>query len=152
MKILDTSLQDCRGMNDKGNMLVCTNVYLFVSICFLLCSPALRDLMLKPAGPWMDPLFSPLNPLYSRSGPSGHFQRLADVLVYANPVYGVATICHQVRWLRWGHPSLFHTATSLLIWYKMFCMREISCRHIWMEFINRFSVYAQSGTHSRFNW
>ena len=34
---------------------------------------------------------------------------------YANPVYGVAAICHQVRWLRWGHPSLFHTATSLLI-------------------------------------
>ena len=32
---------------------------------------------------------------------------------YANPVYGVATICHQVRCLRWGHPSLFHTATSL---------------------------------------
>ena len=23
-------------------------------------------------------------------------------LNYANPVYGVATICHQVRWLRWG--------------------------------------------------
>ena len=46
----------------------------------------------------------------------GHY----DVIVmhsnnYANPVYGVATICHQVRWLRWGHPSLFHTATSLLI-------------------------------------
>ena len=34
---------------------------------------------------------------------------------YANPVYGVATICHQVHCLRWGHPSLFHTATSLLI-------------------------------------
>ena len=36
---------------------------------------------------------------------------------YANPVYGVATICHQVRCLRWGHPSLFYTATSLLIFY-----------------------------------
>ena len=71
---------------------------------------------------------------------------------YANPVYGVATICHQVRWLRWGHPSLFHTATSLVIWYKMFCVRDISYRLIWMEFINTFSVYAQSGTHSRFNW
>ena len=35
---------------------------------------------------------------------------------YVNPAYGVATICRQVRWLRWGHPSLFHTATSLLIW------------------------------------
>ena len=71
---------------------------------------------------------------------------------YANPVYGVATICHQVRWLRWGHPSLFHTATSLLMWYKMFCMRDISYRLIWMEFINMFSVYAQSGRHSRFDW
>ena len=71
---------------------------------------------------------------------------------YANPVYGVVTICHQVRWLRWGHPSLFHTATSLLISYKMFCVRDVSYRLIWMEFINMFSVYAQSGTHSRFNW
>ena len=71
---------------------------------------------------------------------------------YANPVYSVATICHQVRWVRWGHPSLFHTATSLLIWYKMFCVRDISYRLIWMEFINMLSVYAQSGTHSRFNW
>ena len=75
----------------------------------------------------------------------------AIVLNYANPVYGVATICHQVRWLRWGHPSLFHIATSLLIWYKMFCVRDISYRLIWMEFINMFSVYAQSGTHSRFH-
>ena len=71
---------------------------------------------------------------------------------YANPVYGIATICHQVRWLRWGHSSLFHTATSLLIWYKMFCMRDISYRLTWMEFINMFSVYAQSGTHSHFDW
>ena len=71
---------------------------------------------------------------------------------YASPVYAVATICHQVRWLRWGHPSLFHTATSLLIWYKMFCVRDISYRLMWVEFINMFSVYAQSGTHSRFNW
>ena len=67
---------------------------------------------------------------------------------YANPVYGVATICHQVRWLHWGHPSLFQTATSLLIWYRMFCVRDISCRLIWMEFINMFTVYAQSGTQS----
>ena len=71
---------------------------------------------------------------------------------YANPVYGVATICHQVRWLRWGHPSLFHIATSLLILYKMFCVRDISHRLIWIKFINMFSVFAQSGTDSRFNW
>ena len=73
-------------------------------------------------------------------------------LNYANPVYGVATICHQVRWLRWGHPSLFHTATSLLIWYKMFWVRDISYKLLWMEFINMFSVYVKSGTHSRINW
>ena len=45
---------------------------------------------------------------------------------YTNPVYGVATICHQVGCSRWGHPSLFHTATSLLISYKLSCMRDIS--------------------------
>ena len=44
---------------------------------------------------------------------------------YANPVYGVATICHLVRCLRWGHPSLFHTATPILIWYKMICAWKI---------------------------
>ena len=75
-----------------------------------------------------------------------------EVLNYANPLYDVATICHQVRWLRWGHPSIFHTATSLLIWHEMFCVRDISYRLTWMEFIKMFSAYAQSGTHSRFNW
>ena len=39
-----------------------------------------------------------------------------------------------------------------LIWYKMFCVRDISYRLIWMEFINMFSVCAHSGTNSRFNW
>ena len=71
---------------------------------------------------------------------------------YADPVYVVATICHQVRCLRWGHPSLFHTAMYLLIWYKMFCMRDISYRLIWMKYLNMLSVYAQSGTHRPFNW
>ena len=83
---------------------------------------------------------------------SNHVHQFSMDCNYTHPVNGVATICHQVRWLRWGHPSLFHTATSLLIWYKMFCVRDISCRLIWMEFINMFSVYAQSRTHSRFNW
>ena len=72
------------------------------------------------------------------------WRQTGNTWYYANPVYGVATICHQVRWLRWGHPSLFHIATSLLIWYKMFCVRDISYRLIWMEFINMFSLYAQS--------
>ena len=71
---------------------------------------------------------------------------------YANPVYGVSTIYHQVRCLSWGHSSLFHTATSFFIWYKMFRVRDISYRLIWMKFINMLSVYAQSGTHRGFNW
>ena len=84
--------------------------------------------------------------------PSYYLNLCWHIVNYANPVYGVATICHQVRWLRWGHPSLFRTATSLLIWYQIFCVRYISYRLIWMEFINMFSVYAQSGTHRCFNW
>ena len=71
---------------------------------------------------------------------------------YANPVYGVATICHQVRCLRWGHPSLFHTTASLLIWYKMFYMRNISYILTWMKFINMLSVFAQAGIHGCVNW
>ena len=41
-KILDTSIQDCWGMYNKDNMLVCTNVCLFVWICFLFRSQTLR--------------------------------------------------------------------------------------------------------------
>ena len=71
---------------------------------------------------------------------------------YANPVYGVATIFHQVCCLHWGHPSLFHTDTALSIWYEIFYMRDISYRLIWMKFINMLSVYGQSGAHRPFNW
>ena len=39
-----------------------------------------------------------------------------------------------------------------VIWYQMFCMRDISYRLIWVKFINMFYVYAESGTHRRFNW
>ena len=30
--------------------------------------------------------------------------------------------------MRWGHPTLFHTDTSLLNWYKMACMGDILYR------------------------
>ena len=63
--------------------------------------------------------------------------------------------CHYLppgSLLTLGHQSLFHTATSLLIWYKMFCMRDISYRLIWMQFINMLSEYGQSGMHRSFNW
>ena len=42
-----------------------------------------------------------------------HIEKKYSAYNYANPVYGVATICHQVRCLCWGHPILLHTATSL---------------------------------------
>ena len=44
-----------------------------------------------------------------------------------------------------GHQSLFCAATSLLIWNKMFCVRDISNRLIGMEFINMFSMYNYCG-------
>ena len=116
----------------------------------------------------------PCNSLYSRSTKGGNggildlpwcssglmyvcrkvFRNFLKIcwLNYTNPIYGVSTICHQVRCLRWGYPSLFHTATSLFIWYKMFRMRDISYRLIWMKFISMLSVYVQSVMRRRFNW
>ena len=44
-----------------------------------------------------------------------------------------------------GHPSLVHIATSLLIWYKMFCVRDISNRLMWMELINMFPCMHSMG-------
>ena len=37
---------------------------------------------------------------------------------YVNPVYGVASICHQVRCLPWGHPSLIQPR---LFWFDIKC-------------------------------
>ena len=67
-------------------------------------------------------------------------------------VYDVAIICHQVRCICWGHPSLFHTAMSLLSWYQLFCTGDISYRFIWMKFINMLSMCVQSGMHRHFHW
>ena len=50
-----------------------------------------------------------------------------------------------------GIRVFFHAATSLLIWYNIFYMRDISYRLIFMKFIIMFSVYVQSGTHMRFH-
>ena len=56
-----------------------------------------------------------------------------------NPVEGVATICHQVRCMSWGHPSLFHAATSLLNWYKMAFIAKVLHRlfgwNLWACFL-----------------
>ena len=65
---------------------------------------------------------------------------------YANPVYGVPTICHQVRCLRRRHPSLFHTATSFF--YIKCSAWEIYHADVYGWTL--LSVYAQSGRHRRY--
>ena len=50
---------------------------------------------------------------------------------YADPVYGVATICHQVRWLRWDKmDDIFQTTFSNgYSWMKMY---EFRLRFHWI--------------------
>ena len=49
-------------------------------------------------------------------------------------------------WVPFIQPRLFQFDIKCSAWeIKLY-------RLIWMEFINMFSVYASSGTHSRFNW
>ena len=55
-----------------------------------------------------------------------------------NPILGVATIRHQIRYMHWGHPSLLHAATSLLNWYKMTCLVNILYR---VKFMSMLSIY-----------
>ena len=69
-----------------------------------------------------------------------------------NLVWGIATICHQVCCMHWGHPSLFYAATSLLNWYKMIWMANILHRLIWVKFMSMLSMYVQSGTNRHFHW
>ena len=40
---------------------------------------------------------------------------------YVNPVCCVATVCHQVRCMHWGHLGHFHRAIYHLKWYKIVC-------------------------------
>ena len=106
----------------------------------------------------------PLNKLCSKKfGRSAirHFLRnwrlllLTEKTVYnnLNPVQNVAIICHQVRCMRWGHPSLFRAATSLLNQCKMVCMTNVLHRLIWIIFMSMLStMYVQSGTHRHFHW
>ena len=107
----------------------------YICRCFVTDKIWCRNLTHKYKNAYMENyiLFSWANctrrPLFHRAwsiecaNPRYHTKCLHDN--YANPVYCVANICHQVRCLHWWHLSLFHTATSLLIWYKLFCMRDI---------------------------
>ena len=45
---------------------------------------------------------------------------------YVNPVYCVASVCHQVRCMYWGLLAHFHRAISYLKCYKIVCMRYLA--------------------------
>ena len=64
---------------------------------------------------------------------------------YVNPVCCVATVCHQVRCIYWGHLGHFHGAIYHLKWYKIVCMRYLACTFSQMKSINMFSMHLQSG-------
>ena len=71
---------------------------------------------------------------------------------YVNPVCCVATACHQVRCMYWGHLGHFHRAISHLKWYKIVCMRYLACTFSQMKSINTFSMCLQSGVPRHFVW
>ena len=62
-------------------------------------------------------------------------------LNYVNPVCCVATVCHQVCCICWGHLGHFHRAIYRLKWYKIVCMRYLGCTFSQMKSINMFSMY-----------
>ena len=64
---------------------------------------------------------------------------------YVNPVCCVATVCHQVRCMYWGHLGHFHIAISHLKWYKIVCMRYLACIFSQTKSIYMFPMFLQSG-------
>ena len=44
-----------------------------------------------------------------------------------NLICCVATVCHQVRCVYWGHLGHFHRTISHLKWYKIVCMTYLAC-------------------------
>ena len=65
---------------------------------------------------------------------------------YVNPVFCVATVCHQVRCMCWGHLGHFHRAISHLKWYRIIvCMRYSACTFCQMKSINMFFIFLQPG-------
>ena len=73
-------------------------------------------------------------------------------LNYVNPVCCVATVCHQVRCMYWGHWDYFHRAISHLKWRKIACMRYVACIFSRVKSIDMFSMFLQSGVPIHFLW
>ena len=71
---------------------------------------------------------------------------------YVNPVCCVATVCHQVRCIYWGHLGHFYRTISHLKWYKIVCMRYLASTFSQMKSINMFSMFSQPGVPRHFSW
>ena len=85
-------------------------------------------------------------------GPMSQNACLLNEQNYVNPVCCVATVCHQVRCMYWGHLGHFRTAISHLKWYEIVCMRYLACTFSQMKSINMFSMFLQSGVARHFLW
>ena len=57
---------------------------------------------------------------------------------YVNPVWRVATVCHQVRCMYWEHLGHFHRAIYHLELYKIVCMRYLACTFSQMTLLTSF--------------
>ena len=71
---------------------------------------------------------------------------------YVDPVCCVATVCHQVRCVYWGHLGYFYRAISHLKWRKIVCMGCVACAFIQMKSINMFFMFFHSGVPKHFRW
>ena len=76
---------------------------------------------------------------------------MSYIFNYVNPVCCVATVCHQVRFMYWGHLGHFHRKTHSK-WYQIVCMRYLACTFSQMKSINMFSLFLQSGVPRHFLW
>ena len=67
-----------------------------------------------------------------------------------NPIFCVATVCHQICRMFWGHLSVFHRAISHLNWYKMVCMEDLTRTFSRNKSTYMFYMYLQSGVPGHF--
>ena len=82
------------------------------------------------------PTWSPKSPMYRAENIDDIPHRITLTLYIVLPLFATRFAAYT------GGIRVSHTATSLLIWYKMFCMRDISYRLLSMKFINMLYVCA----------
>ena len=91
-------------------------------------------------------------PFHGSNPSCTHWNTVQICSNYINLICWVATICHQVRCMYWGHLGNFHRAISHLRWYKIVCIRYLACTFSQMKSINMFSMFLQSGVPRHYLW